>query len=330
MTAPRRDAPVSAAIMVLNWNGREHLEILLPSLREAVRVYGGPISVVVVDNRSTEPDVEYVRREFPDFEVVVAEKNDYLFSLNPIVATRPEDVVIILNNDMKVAPDFVAPLLEHFADPAVFAVSASVFDWDSDRRQIGRRTISMRKWWFSKQDDFVVERPVYTVEAGGGCSAYRRTMFVELGGFDDLYRPGYWEDMDLSYRAWTRGWTSCIEPRSRIWHRHGATLWDRSREDKMVALLTRNGALFMTKNLDGWGFVLGFLAMLPYRIAYNWFLGSRPQARGLIDAIPRLGEALRRRRRMRKSGQSRLRFHEIARTIREASPSTHPRMSIST
>ena len=312
----------SVAILILNWNGREHLEILLPSIREAVARHPDPVAVVVVDNRSTEPDAEWVRREYPEFEVVIAERNDYLFSLNPVVAARREEVVIILNNDMKVAPDFIAPLLGHFADPRVFAVSASVFDWDSDRRQIGRRTIRMRKWWFDKEDDFRIERPVYTVEAGGGCSAYRRTMFVELGGFDDLYRPGYWEDMDLSYRAWMRGWTSCIEPRSRIWHRHGATLWDRAREHRMIALLNRNGALFMVKNLDGWGFVLGFLAMLPWRIAYHWFVGSRPHARGLIDALPRLGQALRRR--LRHRGRPRLAFSEIARFIREASPPSHP------
>ena len=93
----------------------------------------------------------------------------------------------------------------------------------------------------------------------------------------------------------------------------------------MVALLTRNGALFMVKNLEGWGFVLGFMVMLPYRIVYNWIAGNRPQARGLIDAIPRFGQALRRR--LRRGGRSRLGFHDIARTIREASPPTHPEMS---
>jgi GT2 family glycosyltransferase len=33
--------------------------------------------------------------------------------------------------------------------------------------------------------------------------------------FDPLFRPGYYEDLDLSYRAWARGWTVIYEPASR-------------------------------------------------------------------------------------------------------------------
>ena len=174
MTAPR------CAVLVLNWNGMAHLRLLLPSLRIAAAHYPAATRIVVVDNRSTEPDVALVAREFPEVEVVVAAHNDFLFSLNPIVAACPEEIVIILNNDMRVDSDFVAPLVRHFDDPTVFAVTANVFDWDGVRRTTGQRRMALRRWWFYKWWDLTVTEPTYTLDAGGGCAAFRRFCMLAI------------------------------------------------------------------------------------------------------------------------------------------------------
>ena len=56
--------------------------------------------------------------------------------------------------------------------------------------------------------------------AGGGSSAVSRRKFEALGGFEELYNPFYMEDVDLSFRAWRRGWPSLLAPRSVVQHRH--------------------------------------------------------------------------------------------------------------
>lgn len=307
----------SCAILVLNYNGEEHLGILLPSLREAVARYPGRCTTVVVDNRSTKPDLEFVAREHPEVERVVAERNDYLFSLNPVVAGRREDVVIILNNDMRVDPGFIAPLLEHFEDPEVFAVSARVVDWDGQRSQVGQRTMELQKWWFyyTKYVDF--ESPRYTVEAGGGCAAFHRERFVQLGGFDRLLHPAYFEDLDLSYRAWMQGWSSIVEPRSLIYHRGGATLLDGGQKGPMMRRLSRNHVLFMLKNIGDWRFLVGFFAMLPYRFVWNLWKRNYDVAAGILLAIPRMPRALRAR--MNRTPTA-VPPEEIAIRIRQAVP----------
>lgn len=283
----------SCAIVVLNWNGRRHLEVLLPSLRAAVAHHGSPVSIVVVDNRSTEPDVAYIRESFPEVEVVIAERNDFMFSLNPVIARRSEDVVVVLNNDMRVAEDFLAPLLEHFADPSVFAASAYVYEWDGSAPQIGQRLIEYKNYWLYYSRELELSVPRYTAEAGGGCSAFRRSYFAELGGFDPMFRPAYFEDFDLTFRAWRRGWSSLVEPRSIIYHRGGATLMDEpASASRMQRILRRNHVLFMLKEVGGWRFVAGFLAYLPIRIARSFFGGDREFAKGLLLAVPRIPRAL--------------------------------------
>jgi GT2 family glycosyltransferase len=281
----------SCAIVVLNWNGVAHLQALLPSLEAAVAA-GPPASIVVVDNRSTAGDVAWMAAHYPSIEVVIAERNDYLFSLNPVVAGRPEDVVVILNNDMRVDPGFLAPLLRHFADPSVFAATARVLDWEGTRQTTGQRRIALRHCWYYQWWELAVSEPVHTLDAGGGCAAFRRAYFAELGGFDPLFRPAYYEDIDLSYRAWMRGWRTVFEPRSVIYHREGATLWDRARDGRHRAMLARNQALFTMKNVGGWGFLAGYLAMVPVRVIRG-VLGSDPYtARGLMRALPRAGRAI--------------------------------------
>ena len=181
-----------------------------------------------------------LREHFPSVEIVVSPRNDFLFSLNDVVRSRTEDVVIVLNNDMRFDRRFVAPLLQHFADPAVFAVGAGIRDWEDSADTVGPRCARIHHYWFYKWWSFDRQQTAFTLEACAGAVAYRKAMFVELGGFDPLYRPGYYEDLDLSYRAWANGWKVIYEPRSRVYHRIGASMKERHGQSGQDGLFYRN------------------------------------------------------------------------------------------
>lgn len=299
MLIARATATVSArcCLIVLNYNGREHLDDCFSSLLEAARRSRETCTVVCVDNRSTHDDAAYVRDHFPDVEVVVAERNDFLFSLNAVVRARSEEVVVILNNDMRFDPGFVDPLLDRLAEPDVFGVVASLHEWDGSARQNAPRRGMLRNFWFYKWWENDAECAAHTLEAAGGASAYRRSMFVELGGFDDLYRPGYYEDSDLSYRAWERGWRSIYEPRSVIYHRESVTFYKVLRNSRHAVNHYKNHVLFSVKNLGDWRFLVAFLLLLPVRALRPAFAGDAIALRGLVAALPRLPRAVVARRR---------------------------------
>ena len=293
----------TCCLMVLNYNGRQHLDDCFSTLLVAAGRSRHDCRVVCVDNRSTEPDVAYMRERFPEVEVIIAAANDFLFSLNPIVAGRSEDIVVILNNDMRFDPDFVDPLIAHFDDPELFAAASQLMNWDGATRQNAARRGWVHNAWFYKGWRGDGRGPAASIEAPGGASAYHRQRFVELGGFDPIFRPGYYEDLDLSFRAWLRGWGTVFEPQSIIYHKEGVTMDDVFGTRRISRVHFRNHVLFTVRNIGGLLFLLAFLALLPIRAIRPALHGDLLPFRGIFAAIRRLPAALRARR-LRPKGSS--------------------------
>ncbi|HLH15920.1 MAG TPA: glycosyltransferase, partial [Bryobacteraceae bacterium] len=185
-------APRNASVVIPNWNGKDLLARYLPSVVEAM----GGNEIIVVDNGSTDGSAEFVRREFPQVRVLALEKNlGFGGGSNAGFRAATNDIVVLLNSDMRVAPDFLAPLLEGFRDADVFAVSCQIFF--SDPNKLREETGLTQAWW---QDGGLRVRHRIDSEirdlypcfyGGGGSCAFDRNKFLELGGFDHILAPFY-------------------------------------------------------------------------------------------------------------------------------------------
>ena len=213
----------SVCIAVLNFNGIQFLEELIPSLRAALAAWGGECSVVILDNQSTAPVGEWAAENCPEFEFIRAPENKYFFSYNDLIASRTEDVFILLNNDIRVDPDFIAPLMKHFAAADVFAVGATSKDWEGRNYTTGPWYLYTRKglyFWGARRDQ---QRASHTLLTVGGHMAVCRRKFLELGGFNSLFYPAYCEETAICLQAWRRGWRSIFEPSSLVYHYDGGS-----------------------------------------------------------------------------------------------------------
>ena len=141
-TACRRDA---ASVVIPNWNGRDLLERYLPSVIAALE--GNPQNeIIVVDNGSSDGSAEFVRSAFPQVKVLAFGRNlGFGGGSNAGFRAARNDIALLLNTDMRVAPDFLAPLLEGFADERVFAVSCQIFFSDPQKRR--EETGLTQGWW---------------------------------------------------------------------------------------------------------------------------------------------------------------------------------------
>jgi GT2 family glycosyltransferase len=251
-----RPATVAASVVIPNWNGRDLLEKYLPSVIAALSGNAAN-EIIVVDNGSSDGSAEFVRRSFPEVRLVAMERNlGFGGGSNAGVRRAINDIVVLLNNDMRVEKGFLAPLLTGFTDERVFAVSCQIQFSDAAKRR--EETGLTQGWWEEgglrvrhRIDDQI--RDLYPCFYGGGGScAFDRRKFLELGGFDRLLEPFYLEDTDLGYQAWKRGWKVLYQPRSVVYHEHRGTIGKRFTEAQIQAVLNKNFILFAWKNIHEW------------------------------------------------------------------------------
>ncbi len=100
----------------------------------------------MVDNGSTDGSAEYLREQFPQVNLLALPRNlGFGGGSNAGFRAAKNDIVVLLNSDMRVAPDFLAPLLEGFRDAEVFAVSCQIFFSDPDK--LREETGLTQGWW---------------------------------------------------------------------------------------------------------------------------------------------------------------------------------------
>jgi GT2 family glycosyltransferase len=98
----------------------------------------------------------------------------------------------------------------------------------------------------------------------GGAAAYDRSRFLELGGFDPIFHPGYWEDYDLSWRALRAGWRSVYDPRAVARHVGKGSISRLLGERRLERVKERNRLWFIWLNLADPLLWLRHLVALPW------------------------------------------------------------------
>ena len=243
----------AASVVIPNWNGIDLLEKYLPSVIEAMKGHVDN-EVIVVDNGSSDGSAAFLRQNFPGVKVVALEKNlGFGGGSNRGFREARNDVVVLLNSDMRVAADFLAPLLKGFAEPDVFAVSCQIFFSDPEklREETGLTQGGWRRGILALRHriDEEVKDLFPCFYGGGGSCAFDRRKFLELGAFDEVLRPFYLEDTDMGYGAWKRGWRVLYQPQSKVWHEHRGTIGKKFSQHYIHSVVRKNFILFAWKNI---------------------------------------------------------------------------------
>src|SRR5665213_2392046 len=277
----------AASLVIPNWNGRDLLERFIPSWLAAIAQHPGS-EILIVDNGSTDGSAEWLRANYPEVRVLALRENlGFGGGSNAGFHAASNDIVVLLNSDMRVEADFLAPLLAGFTDEKVFAVSCQIFLSDPGKRR--EETGLTDAWWkngalrVTHREDPRVDRLFPCFYGGGGSCAFDRRKFLSLGGFDEILAPFYLEDTDIGFLAWKRGWKVLYQPASVVYHEHRGTIGKKFSAGYIQAVLEKNYVLFAWKNIHGWG-----------RLASHFFF-SINRGRGVLRAFRQLPGALRSR-----------------------------------
>ncbi len=286
-------------VLVLNYNGCELLRECLPSVVEAAVRSTVPCAVTVLDNDSSDGSVGYLKRHWPGVGVIV-HPNEGLASFNEALQSLEEPVVLLLNNDVKLAPDSIVPLLEPFqeSDDLLFTAPQC---WTFDGRTYEGMRTRVRSRYGMVQGlcrvpgyETLASEPDLTASAGPVLAVDRRK-FLALGGYDPLYFPGRIEDLDLGFRGWMAGWKGSYAPTSLAFHKGLASFGPAFGQAGCDRLAARNTLLFTWSNLGGRR-LAAHLAWLPLRLLHGLCTGRTTFLLAVRDAVRSAGGALRNRR----------------------------------
>jgi GT2 family glycosyltransferase len=298
------------SLVVPNWNGRDLLRANVPSLLAAATAYPGPSEVLVVDDGSSDDSCAVLERELPGARLVRHEKNQ---GFGPACLTGARaalhPIVVLLNSDVVVEPDFVAALVRPFErDPSVFAVSPLIVDKEGAVAKVSVNRPYLRRGelrWEGVDPAAILalsRTPATTLLEIpslfplGGAVALDRARFLELGGFDPLYHPFYYEDVDLGLAAWRRGWRCLVEPRSRVRHDEGGTIGKHFKRFKVKVAKRRHRLLMTWKHADP-AWLRGHLFWLTLKLFTKALRFDVRFYVALFQALGRIPEARRARRR---------------------------------
>ena len=184
--------------------------------------------LIVVDNNSGDESVQLISKHCPKAKLLTTEANlGFVGGNNLGISHSKGDYILILNNDTKVTPGFIEPLLEAFnRDMDLGIVQSKLKVMDQPDLLDNVVTYQTSTGFLFHEGYLQPDGPKYdhylpSFSVKGACILIKREV-LKLGAFDDQYFA-YFEETDLCWRAWLMGFTVGFEPKSVIYHKMGAT-----------------------------------------------------------------------------------------------------------
>lgn len=233
--------PSGIYVLILNYNGREHLEYCLPSVLETDYP---ETQVILIDNGSDDDSIAFTRRAYPQVEIIENGRNLGWAAGNNVgvrhALERGADYIALLNNDMRVDPRW----LTHAVAAAEVDARIGFVGFDT----IGEYHLSVDPdlTQFRQRQAAWRELVIRDTEHVAGCALFvRAALFCDVGLFDESFFA-YGEEDDLQKRARRAGYRS-VRINVPLWHHNGG-YWSRSRLLRASILAQRNHIRVMIKD----------------------------------------------------------------------------------
>ena len=219
----------------------------LNNLKQNMQFLNGSEIIVINDDpsESLKPDVE----SMAGVVLIENEKNmGFGQTVNIGINKAKNDFILLLNSDVILNDVNYTNSIERFKKNSVlFAVSFA--QKERDGSIVGKNRIYWENGFFqhAKSSDLL---PGKNGWAEGGTCIIDKNKFLKLGGFDPIFSPFYWEDVDLSYRAWKSGYEIEFDPSVQMIHHHESTIGKYFSKNFVQTIALRNQMIFIWKNID--------------------------------------------------------------------------------
>lgn len=283
------------SVIIPNYNGKHLLEKNLAKVIQNCK----DCEIIIVDDASTDSSIEFIlseitpslgiemkqitseeerttterswesiSRTFKKIKIIKLTKNKgFAFAVNSGLKAAEGNLIVLLNSDVSPRESFLKASLKYFKDPTMFAVGFADLSHEGKRIAIrGRGCASFKKGFVTHYKSQPVSGETLWVSAGSGI--FDKKKLLDLGGFDTIFAPFYWEDIDISFRAWQAGYKCIFEPKSKVDHFHEEGAIKKSKSAFFIKKVSyTNQILFVWKNISDPLWLIQHLLWLPYHFA---------------------------------------------------------------
>ncbi len=261
------------AVVILNYNGASLLRQFLPSVIQ----HSAEADIYVADNGSTDNSVDVLRSDFPRARLILLGSNfGFCGGYNRALQSIESDYFVLLNSDVGVTPDWLAPMKALLdAHPEIASVQPKILDLRNrthfEYAGAGGGFIDALGYPFCRgrifgqveedRGQYDDERPVFW--SSGACMMIRARSFYEYGGFDEDFFA-HMEEIDLCWKLARGGSLVYYSGKSTVYHLGAGTL--EYQHPRKTYFNFRNGLSMLFKHYDP----VEVVTKIPARIALDW------------------------------------------------------------
>lgn len=258
------------SIIIVSWNALDLLKTFLPGVAETAY---DDFEIILADNASEDGSAEWVKQEFAEVKIATFDQNyGYCGGNNRAVPHADGDILVFLNNDVKVEPDWLTHLDKYFRqNPELAAAQPKMRSYKEPDyfEYAGAAGGFIDKYGYPfcrgrifdtlEKDNGQYNEPTYIFWASGAALAIKKDVFNRAGGFDEDFEF-HMEEIDLCWRLWNQGHKVGYCPNSVVYHLGGGSLpMDSPRK---VYYNYRNNLIMLWKNYESCSLASRFLVRL--------------------------------------------------------------------
>jgi GT2 family glycosyltransferase len=288
-------------IIIPNWNGAPMLMDCLHSLTNQTF---SDFRVTVIDNGSEDDSVSLVEVGFPQARTIQYDKNrGFSVAVNSGIRSATAPWLLLLNNDMEVAPDCMENLrsaTQKYPDYQFFALKMLSFHQrdflDGAGDAVLKGGVGYKLGTMERDSGFYsADRDTFGACAGAGL--YKSELFEKVGFFDpDFF--AYLEDVDFNMRARRNGFQCRYIGAAKVYHIGSATSGSKI-NDLTVRLSTRNNFRVLVKNYSFFMFIKFLPSILVYQLMWAIFSCKKkmivPYCKGILEALRTMPQFMKKR-----------------------------------
>lgn len=253
---------------------QQNISVIIPTLNAGMLI--GPLldalngqnrapdEIIVVDS-SSDDDTQDVVRRYPNVRLVVIDRKDFNHggTRDRMLRESHGDIVLFLTQDAMPSPDYVEQITAPFSDDRMALVYGRQIpraDAIDAERLIRGYTYPDRSSVIEEKD--ILRMGIKAFRASDVCAAYRRTAYLEVGGFENPVLTN--EDMFIAARLLHAGWKVMYNAQATVIHSHNFTFRQQYRRNYIQGVeierhkdilgnvpLTGEGMAMMTYTMKG-------------------------------------------------------------------------------